>query len=206
MLNYVVSACWFYIYNRNFPAVRKALLSVSSCLQENPMSDAVNSAATRSLGIHGTGMMALGCPLTGAENVGTNHKMVTEEEVVFSLPPGCSAVGKCGGGQAYCMRASQVRALSAVLTLLFTCGRSQPSNVASTTVEVVIPQTLLSHVFGENHGNLSQIRQISGAKVVVHNPIPGGATEGMVVVSGTPDQIHAAQSLIHAFILAELPY
>ncbi|PSS07244.1 KH domain-containing protein [Actinidia chinensis var. chinensis] len=83
--------------------------------------------------------------------------------------------------------------------------RSQPSHVASATVEVVIPQTLLNHVYGENHGNLSQIRQISGAKVVVHDPRPG-ATEGMVVVSGTPDQIHAAQSLLHAFILAESPF
>lgn len=84
-------------------------------------------------------------------------------------------------------------------------GSQGPPNAASTTVEVVIPQALLSHVYGENNCNLSQIRQISGAKVVVHDPRPG-ATEGVVVVSGTTDQLHAAQSLIHAFILAELPF
>ncbi|GMQ07829.1 hypothetical protein CsSME_00051855 [Camellia sinensis var. sinensis] len=84
-------------------------------------------------------------------------------------------------------------------------GSQGPPNAASTTVEVVIPQALLSHVYGENNSNLSQIRQISGAKVVVHDPRPG-ATEGVVVVSGTTDQLHAAQSLIHAFILAELPF
>ncbi|KAF5749362.1 KH domain-containing protein [Tripterygium wilfordii] len=70
----------------------------------------------------------------------------------------------------------------------------------STTVEVVIPQTLLNHVYGENNSNLGHIRQISGANVLVHDPKPG-ATEGVVLVSGTSDQMHAAQSLIHAFIL-----
>ncbi|XP_057967697.1 KH domain-containing protein HEN4 [Malania oleifera] len=70
----------------------------------------------------------------------------------------------------------------------------------STTVEIVIPQALLNHVYGENSSNLSQIRQVSGAKVLVHDP-KSGATEGMAVVSGTQDQTRAAQSLIQAFIL-----
>ena len=42
--------------------------------------------------------------------------------------------------------------------------------------------------------------QISCAKVLIHDPKPG-ATEGVVIVSGTPEQTHAAQSLIQAFIL-----
>lgn len=84
-------------------------------------------------------------------------------------------------------------------------SRSLAPKSASTTVEVVIPQTLLGHVYGDNNGNLNQIRQISGAEVFVRDPRPG-ATEGVVVVSGMPDQRHAAQSLIHAFILAELPF
>lgn len=42
--------------------------------------------------------------------------------------------------------------------------------------------------------------QISGANVVVHDPKPGAA-EGVVIVSGAPDQTHFAQSLIQAFIL-----
>ncbi|KAK4772787.1 hypothetical protein SAY86_014562 [Trapa natans] len=69
------------------------------------------------------------------------------------------------------------------------------------TVEVVIPQALLGHVHGENDINLIDIRQISGAKVDIYGPKPG-ATEGLVVVGGTPDQVRAAQSLIHAFILS----
>ncbi|KAL6996116.1 hypothetical protein U1Q18_006255 [Sarracenia purpurea var. burkii] len=82
---------------------------------------------------------------------------------------------------------------------------SQPPIAGSTTVEVLIPQKLLSHVYGENNGNLGQIRQFSGAKIVIHDLRPGAA-ESVVVVSGTPDQIYAAQSLVHAFILAELPF
>ncbi|KAJ7952054.1 KH domain-containing protein [Quillaja saponaria] len=69
-----------------------------------------------------------------------------------------------------------------------------------TTVEVTIPQTYLTYIIGENNSNLSHIRQISGAKVEVHEP-KNGATEGLVIVSGVPDQTHAAQSLIQAFIL-----
>ncbi|KAH9716187.1 hypothetical protein KPL71_021370 [Citrus sinensis] len=77
--------------------------------------------------------------------------------------------------------------------------------LTSTTVEVVIPQLYMAHVYGEYNSNLSHIRQatisqISGANVVVNDPKPG-ATEGVVMVSGTSDQMRAAQSLIHAFIL-----
>jgi poly(rC)-binding protein 2/3/4 len=42
--------------------------------------------------------------------------------------------------------------------------------------------------------------QISGANVVIHDQKPG-ATEGLVIVSGTQDQIYSAQCLIHGFIL-----
>ncbi|KAI5575655.1 hypothetical protein BDE02_10G226200 [Populus trichocarpa] len=78
-------------------------------------------------------------------------------------------------------------------------GNLAPS-MAGTSVEVIIPQKLLTHVYGESNSNLTQIRQISGANVLIHDPKPG-ASEGVVVVSGTSDQMRAAQSLIHAFIL-----
>ncbi|KAL2932895.1 RNA-binding KH domain-containing protein RCF3 [Bienertia sinuspersici] len=69
-----------------------------------------------------------------------------------------------------------------------------------TSVEVVIPQTLLPHVYGENRTNLGHITQFSGADIIIHDPKPG-ITEGRVVLSGTPNQLHAAQSLVQAFIL-----
>lgn len=50
------------------------------------------------------------------------------------------------------------------------------------------------------HVNPGNFIQTSGAKVLIHDPKPG-ATEGVVIVYGTPEQTHAAQSLIQAFIL-----
>ncbi|VVB00548.1 unnamed protein product [Arabis nemorensis] len=72
--------------------------------------------------------------------------------------------------------------------------------MTSANVEIVVPQAYLGHVYGENCSNLNYIKQISGANVVVHDP-KVGTTEGLVVVSGTSDQAHFAQSLLHAFIL-----
>lgn len=50
------------------------------------------------------------------------------------------------------------------------------------------------------HPLFSLCDQISGAKVIVHEPRPG-SSDRIVVISGTPDETQAAQSLLHAFIL-----
>lgn len=44
--------------------------------------------------------------------------------------------------------------------------------------------------------------QISGAKVVIHDPVAGSAC-GCAILSGTKDQVEYAQTLIHAFIYCE---
>ncbi|KAL0715375.1 hypothetical protein Bca4012_064697 [Brassica carinata] len=72
--------------------------------------------------------------------------------------------------------------------------------MTSANVEIVVPQAYLGNVYGENCSNLNYIKQVTGANVVVHDP-KTGTTEGLVVVSGTSDQAHFAQSLLHAFIL-----
>ncbi|GMI77437.1 hypothetical protein like AT1G51580 [Hibiscus trionum] len=77
---------------------------------------------------------------------------------------------------------------------------NQAPVLSNTKVEIVIPQIYLCHVYGESNSNLGHIRQISGANLVIHDPKPGAA-EGLVVVSGTSDQLRTAQSLIQAFIL-----
>ncbi|XP_021776249.1 KH domain-containing protein HEN4-like [Chenopodium quinoa] len=80
-------------------------------------------------------------------------------------------------------------------------GRTlRPAIVTNTVVEIVVPESSISSVYGENGSNLTRIRQISGAKVIVHEAVPGIESR-TVVISGTPDQTQAAQSLIHAFIL-----
>ncbi|KAL2516134.1 RNA-binding KH domain-containing protein [Forsythia ovata] len=78
----------------------------------------------------------------------------------------------------------------------FANSKTTGPHAPSITIEVVIPQVLLGHIYGENNKNLDQIRQMSGSNVVVHDPRPG-ATEGTVVVSGTPDRTRIAQILIH---------
>jgi len=44
------------------------------------------------------------------------------------------------------------------------------------------------------------LEQISGATVDVQDP-PAGS-EGKVIISGTPDQVLAAQSLLQAFMMS----
>ncbi|KAI3445797.1 hypothetical protein Pfo_002462 [Paulownia fortunei] len=73
--------------------------------------------------------------------------------------------------------------------------------VTNTAVEIVVPDTVFGSIYGENGSNLARLRQISGAKVIVHEPRPG-ATQRIVVISGTPDETQAAQSLLQAFLLA----
>ncbi|KAL5847136.1 hypothetical protein ACOSQ3_010660 [Xanthoceras sorbifolium] len=81
-------------------------------------------------------------------------------------------------------------------------GGSQPAIITSTTVEVVVPRSLVPIIHGEDGACLKQIRQISDAKITITEPKPG-ATETVIIISGTPEQTHAAQSLIQAFVISE---
>ncbi|KAG7011555.1 KH domain-containing protein HEN4 [Cucurbita argyrosperma subsp. argyrosperma] len=77
---------------------------------------------------------------------------------------------------------------------------SKTAVVTNTMVEIVVPGDVISLVYGENGTNLSRLRQISGAKVTVHEPDPI-TSDRLIVISGAPDETQAAQSLLHAFIL-----
>ncbi|KAL1215400.1 KH domain-containing protein HEN4 [Cardamine amara subsp. amara] len=72
--------------------------------------------------------------------------------------------------------------------------------VTNTTVEIRVPENAMSFVYGGHGHNLEQLRQISGARVIVHEPSLG-TSDRIIVISGTPDQTQAAQNLLHAFIL-----
>ncbi|KAK8600984.1 hypothetical protein V6N13_059275 [Hibiscus sabdariffa] len=81
-------------------------------------------------------------------------------------------------------------------------GGSQPAIITSTTIEVVVPRSLVPVIYGEDGACLKQIRQISDAKITITEPKPA-ATETAITISGTPEQTHAAQSLIQAFVMSE---
>ena len=44
--------------------------------------------------------------------------------------------------------------------------------------------------------------QISDASITITDPKPG-AVETLIIISGTPEETHAAQSLIQAFVMSE---
>ncbi|KAH9625974.1 hypothetical protein KSS87_022374 [Heliosperma pusillum] len=82
-------------------------------------------------------------------------------------------------------------------------GGSQQTFITNTTVEVVVPSSLIPSICGEDGGCLRQIRQISEARIVINEPRRAGAPETLIIISGTPEQTHAAQSLIQAFVMLE---
>lgn len=74
-----------------------------------------------------------------------------------------------------------------------------PKNVSATTVEVTIPKNAVGSVLGKRGSNIQHIREISGAKVKLHDS-QSGASDRVIEISGTPEQTHAAKSLLQAFI------
>ncbi|WOH02739.1 hypothetical protein DCAR_0522128 [Daucus carota subsp. sativus] len=81
-------------------------------------------------------------------------------------------------------------------------GGSHQAIITNTTVEVVVPRSAVPAIYGEDGGCLKQIREISDAKITINDPKPG-ASETAIIISGTPEQTHAAQSLIQAFVISE---
>ncbi|XP_061370842.1 KH domain-containing protein HEN4 [Gastrolobium bilobum] len=78
---------------------------------------------------------------------------------------------------------------------------SKSAIVTNTTVEIVVPYDTFDSVYGENGSNLARLRQVSGAQVIVREPRPG-TSDRTIVISGSPDETQAAQSLLQAFILS----
>ncbi|KAJ9560335.1 hypothetical protein OSB04_005495 [Centaurea solstitialis] len=81
-------------------------------------------------------------------------------------------------------------------------GGNHQAIITSTTVEVVVPRSVVSAIYGEDGGCLKQIREISDAKITI-TETKGGGKETLIIISGTPEQTHAAQSLIQAFVISE---
>ncbi|KAL6493173.1 hypothetical protein OROGR_032932 [Orobanche gracilis] len=81
-------------------------------------------------------------------------------------------------------------------------GGNQPAVITNTTVEVVVPRFVVPAIYGADGGCLRHVREISEAKIVIMDPKPG-ATETVIIISGTPEQTNAAQSLIQAFVISE---
>ncbi|KAF0930739.1 hypothetical protein E2562_034931 [Oryza meyeriana var. granulata] len=69
----------------------------------------------------------------------------------------------------------------------------------SNSIELRIPNSYLESVIGVGGVNLAEVRQISGARVKLHEAHPG-SSESIVEIQGMHDQVKAAQSLLQGFI------
>lgn len=83
-------------------------------------------------------------------------------------------------------------------------GRAAGGLITKTTVEVVIPERAVAAILGKSGNGIVKIQQISGAKVNLLEVRPG-TSEGVVEISGTPEQTNAAQCLIQASIVNSKP-
>ncbi|OEL35056.1 KH domain-containing protein [Dichanthelium oligosanthes] len=81
-------------------------------------------------------------------------------------------------------------------------GPGQSSVMPNLTAEVLVPRLVLPALCGEDRGCLDRIREFSEAKITVAEPITD-AMDTTVLISGTPDQMHAARSLVQAFVISE---
>ncbi|MCD9644627.1 hypothetical protein HAX54_033014 [Datura stramonium] len=79
-------------------------------------------------------------------------------------------------------------------------GRMDEKGAAKKTIMINVSEQKFGSVYGENGSNLTRLKEISGATVVLQDP-GAGECDGKVIISGTPEQIQMAQSLLQAFIL-----
>ncbi|KAG1358852.1 KH domain-containing protein [Cocos nucifera] len=68
-------------------------------------------------------------------------------------------------------------------------------------IEMVIPANALAKVMGKGGTNIENIRKISGARIEIVDSI-SSRYERIAQISGTPEQKHAAENLIQAFVMS----
>ncbi|CAA7034819.1 unnamed protein product [Microthlaspi erraticum] len=149
--------------------------------QEDPIPDRFNSSAGYSPNFG---------PRTTMDHNDIPHHLTEAASRMWASPPPAAPRGlsDVNGG------------LSSVRSGLVQSSGHKSAIVTNTTVEIRVPENAMSFVYGEHGYNLEQLRQISGARVIVHEPSLG-TSDRIIVISGTPDQTQAAQNLLHAFIL-----
>ncbi|KAM3348394.1 hypothetical protein ACQJBY_021964 [Aegilops geniculata] len=72
------------------------------------------------------------------------------------------------------------------------------------TGNIMVPRLVIPALCGHDGGCLNLIREFSGAKITIDEPL-ADSIDTSVMISGTPDQMHAARSLVQAFVLSEPP-
>ncbi|XP_010230666.1 KH domain-containing protein HEN4 isoform X2 [Brachypodium distachyon] len=78
------------------------------------------------------------------------------------------------------------------------------SSMPNITRDIMVPRFVIPALCGHDGGCLNMIREFSGAMITFTEPI-ADAADTPFMISGTLDQMHAARSLIQAFVLSEPP-
>ncbi|KAK4858896.1 hypothetical protein QYF36_023563 [Acer negundo] len=71
----------------------------------------------------------------------------------------------------------------------------------SSTLEMLVPANAVGKVIGKAGANLTNLRQISGATIDISDS-KSSRGDRVALISGTPEQMRAAENLIQAFIMA----
>lgn len=82
-----------------------------------------------------------------------------------------------------------------------TLNRVPKPLVTKSTLEVVIPDYAVPKLLAKSKNKLAQISELSGANVTLVEDDPE-VTEKVIRISGTPEQVERAQSLLQGFLLS----
>lgn len=187
--------------------VRDALIQIVTRLRANVFKDKDGGANAGSAVPQSLSLFSRGVPDSGfgrGDELGSTGRMYS----MPSLGLESSAVGRYSSasygsyGSVPNGGAGGYGSLSSYSTSRAAAG-GFPAGISKSgsTVEVTIPNKSVGSILGRGGSNISQIREISGAKVKLHESKPGG-TDRIVEISGTPEQTHAAQSLLQAFAMS----
>lgn len=186
---------------------RDALIQIATRLRANVFKDKddgaiAGSVVPRSLSLYGRGISDSGYGL--GDDLGSTGRMYslpslglegTSAGRYSSASYGSFGSVQNGGAGGYGSLSSYSTSRAAA------GGLSAGVPKSGSTVEVTIPNKSVGSILGRGGANISQIREISGAKVKLHESKPGG-TDRIVEISGTAEQKHAAQSLLQAFAMS----
>eukprot|EP00249_Psilotum_nudum_P023906 c29024_g2_i1 orf=101-2146(+) len=180
---------------------REALIQVTRRLRGNLHDKSLSSSASSmSSSLGAPGSYSRHEPGSSPEkmhlpfSVLSNDRRSTSSYRSLSPSPGLWAAQDVGGGRKPADDRPSLQPGSGLFS------RSSGAIITKTTVEVVIPEHAINAVIGKP-GSIAQIRELSGAKVSLVDVGPE-ASEKIVEISGTPEQTHAAQCLLQAFILS----
>lgn len=166
----------------DFVSVQEALYTVTGRLRDNQFSNKVQNGA-------------------GMRNGGHRLTTLTQRMGDLGLSQNLDGSPQTGAGLKSRSVLENGKELNSVDGSVELGSANRAIVVTNTTIEIAVPENVMGSVYGENGSNLTRLRQISGAKVIVHEPRPG-TSDRIVVISGNPDETQAAQSLLQAFILS----